>query len=455
MPFVPATSAPRTASCGSPSSRSSARVRPRPRRIPNRPRSARAASASCVGAASAVRVRTSPADARHSRRQVVLVEDALVEARRQADVVDVALLHVDAAAELAARDVRVLADQRLQQVRRLDRDRAARARSCRSAGRRSGGGSAARTRRATAASREAATDRLTDPAGHARPDRHRRRAAGRPVERGCGVVAPILHRRRRRRSRPAADPRDRTDAERGPAHRATRAISLWVSSLHPSLESAHDRRGGPRAGPRKTTTLRTRQRSLRARSRAARSAAHATIDADDDTARRATTPGPAPAAVDRTTGAGQGPTPRPGPGPARRPIAGSTADPGIALPFRLLLGVAVVALGVGVLLVANGGLGKVARRDRLDVQRLRHRHHDDARPRAPPIAGRRRRAVLERARRALHEPAVGRSRRDDPGGGRRPGRHADPDLRHDRRRRPGRRDRGPGRRHRSTSSSRA
>jgi Glucodextranase, domain B len=34
--------------------------------------------------------------------------------------------------------------------------------------------------------------------------------------------------------------------------------------------------------------------------------------------------------------------------------------PGVALPFRLLAGVAVVALGLGVLLVANGGLGKVA-----------------------------------------------------------------------------------------------
>jgi hypothetical protein len=34
--------------------------------------------------------------------------------------------------------------------------------------------------------------------------------------------------------------------------------------------------------------------------------------------------------------------------------------PGIALPFRLLAGVAVIALGVGVLLIANGGLGKVA-----------------------------------------------------------------------------------------------
>jgi hypothetical protein len=34
--------------------------------------------------------------------------------------------------------------------------------------------------------------------------------------------------------------------------------------------------------------------------------------------------------------------------------------PGIALPFRLLMGLAVAALGVGVLIVASGGLGKVA-----------------------------------------------------------------------------------------------
>ena len=34
--------------------------------------------------------------------------------------------------------------------------------------------------------------------------------------------------------------------------------------------------------------------------------------------------------------------------------------PGIALPFRLLMGIAVIALSAGVLLVANGGLGKVA-----------------------------------------------------------------------------------------------
>src|SRR4029078_12404915 len=58
--------------------------------------------------------------------QVVLVEDALVEPGCQADVVDVALLEMDPAAELAAGDVRVLADQGLQQVRLLDRDRTAR-----------------------------------------------------------------------------------------------------------------------------------------------------------------------------------------------------------------------------------------------------------------------------------------------------------------------------------------
>ena len=51
----------------------------------------------------------------------------------------------------------------------------------------------------------------------------------------------------------------------------------------------------------------------------------------------------------------------------RPPVPGRLAShrkvergPGIALPFRLLSGVAVVALGIGVLLVANGGLGTVA-----------------------------------------------------------------------------------------------
>jgi Glucodextranase, domain B len=34
--------------------------------------------------------------------------------------------------------------------------------------------------------------------------------------------------------------------------------------------------------------------------------------------------------------------------------------PGIALPFRVLMGIAVIALSAGVLLIANGGLGKVA-----------------------------------------------------------------------------------------------
>ena len=46
--------------------------------------------------------------------------------------------------------LRVLADQGLEEMRRLDRDRAARARSCRSAGRRCAAGSAARTRTGSA-----------------------------------------------------------------------------------------------------------------------------------------------------------------------------------------------------------------------------------------------------------------------------------------------------------------
>ena len=51
----------------------------------------------------------------------------------------------------------------------------------------------------------------------------------------------------------------------------------------------------------------------------------------------------------------------------RAPAAGRLAThrkiergPGIALPFRLLMAVAVLALAVGVLLIANGGLGRIA-----------------------------------------------------------------------------------------------
>ena len=109
-----------TSSCGSPSSRSSARVRPRPRRIPNLPRASSASDGR----------RSVPPAARAGgahRGQVFLVEDALVEARREAHVVDVALLEMDAAAQLAARRRGVLAHQGLQEVRRMDRDRAARA----------------------------------------------------------------------------------------------------------------------------------------------------------------------------------------------------------------------------------------------------------------------------------------------------------------------------------------
>src|SRR5450759_325329 len=57
--------------------------------------------------------------------QVVLVEDALVEAGPKAHVVHVPLLHVDTAAKLASRDGLVLADQGLEEVRRLDRNGAA------------------------------------------------------------------------------------------------------------------------------------------------------------------------------------------------------------------------------------------------------------------------------------------------------------------------------------------
>src|SRR5450759_4622743 len=58
----------------------------------------------------------------HSLVQVVLVEDALVEAGPEAHVVHVPLLHVDTAAKLASRDGLVLADQGLEEVRRLDRN---------------------------------------------------------------------------------------------------------------------------------------------------------------------------------------------------------------------------------------------------------------------------------------------------------------------------------------------
>src|SRR5258705_3207 len=58
------------------------------------------------------------------------------------------------------------------------------------------------------------------------------------------------------------------------------------------------------------------------------------------------------------------PPARPGPGaPAPGRLSAHRKierGPGIALPFRLLMAIAVIALSGGVLLVANGGLGKVA-----------------------------------------------------------------------------------------------
>src|SRR5258707_754433 len=59
------------------------------------------------------------------RRQVLLVEHALVEPRREADVAHIARLEVHAAADLAAGDGALLASEALQEMRRLDGQRAA------------------------------------------------------------------------------------------------------------------------------------------------------------------------------------------------------------------------------------------------------------------------------------------------------------------------------------------
>src|SRR6188474_2672047 len=114
LPLVPATSAPRTSSCGSPSSRRSARTRPSPSRMPYRPRASMAASASAY-------VRPGPL-IRSLLGELVLVEHALVEPWCEAHVVDVALVEVDATAQLATGDVARLPEQALEEVRRLDRD---------------------------------------------------------------------------------------------------------------------------------------------------------------------------------------------------------------------------------------------------------------------------------------------------------------------------------------------
>ena len=87
--------------------------------MPKRPRASIAARACRVGRRARARPAAGPrrAPGRSLAGQLVLVEDALVEARREADVVDVALVEVDAAAQLAARDVVRLAQQALEQVR--------------------------------------------------------------------------------------------------------------------------------------------------------------------------------------------------------------------------------------------------------------------------------------------------------------------------------------------------
>src|SRR5262245_15041162 len=95
LPFVPATRTPRRLVWG-------AGMRSRPRRMPMWPRAwmrARASEGTSV------------------RGDLFLVEDALVEARRQAHVRDVAGVQVHAAAHLAARDGAFLAHVGLEEVR--------------------------------------------------------------------------------------------------------------------------------------------------------------------------------------------------------------------------------------------------------------------------------------------------------------------------------------------------
>src|SRR5690349_15043955 len=169
--------------------------------------------------------------ARSLAGEVVLVEDALVEPGREADVVDVALLEMDAAAELATRDVRVLPDQRLEQVGRLDGDRAAGPGHVEV-----GADVAAEVRQA-----ESTADRRHR---HRRPSHDTGPEPGasewRPGRRSRDVIAPIDRGRGHGDARGgrAADTGDRSDAERGPAGCARGAIALGVSSLHPSLVTA-------------------------------------------------------------------------------------------------------------------------------------------------------------------------------------------------------------------------
>ena len=131
--------------------------------------------------------------------QLLLVEHALVEARREAHVVDVALLEVHAAAQLAARDDAVLADDALEQVRARGSAGRRGSRSRRSAGRRSGAGSGRPKARVRAGS-----------VPRRRPDRRSRsaRSGGRP---GCRARRTAVRRRRRlRRARAARSRRARS-----------------------------------------------------------------------------------------------------------------------------------------------------------------------------------------------------------------------------------------------------
>jgi len=155
--------------------------------------------------------------------ELVFVEDALVEARRQADVVDIALLQVDTAPQLAARDVLVLTDQRLQQVRCLDGDCAARARHV-----------------------EMRADVAPQVRQSEGPWRHRRRPVGGPCHVARRPRTPVWRNRpsgRRRSTGPARHRRQRRSSgwvRRNAGARASRGRTgpgrFGVAFLHSSLE---------------------------------------------------------------------------------------------------------------------------------------------------------------------------------------------------------------------------
>ena len=373
--------------------------------------------------------------------QLVLVEDALVEAWGQADVVDVALLHVDAAAQLAARRVRVLADQRLEQVRRLDRDRARGCRSCRSAGRRCGAGSAGRSPARIAG------------IGGIEPAR-------RPAGRRSRATA-----RRGRSARPRIPDAlsNRTAAVRLRGSRACTPLPrLWARATSLVTRATAPEYNAPHRSVRRTPTHGTR---VNRRTAAVRQSPAMTTRRDH----RQTHVRPRPPSTGRPAPSRSRPR-SPGPGrlSGHRPIK---RDRGLPMVVRLALVAAVVVLGVGVLYVGVRRARDRRRRDRLDARRLRRRRHLDARRRSASSrssATRRRsssrpsRTPPEHRRPRGHRPA-GAGRRPDhrihvyltlPG----PGPDAHPGGAHRRRAEdghPGRADQGHQRLHGRRSSGRA